>query len=101
LTIVKRLGGTVRSQTVYELSDGTQIDMVFEPDGLKSFHAEWKHCRIGKMGGVVVRILPLNRIIASKRASGREKDLVALPVLERTRRLAKRAIKGSNPTLLK
>jgi hypothetical protein len=42
LTIVQRLGGTIRSQTVYELSDGTQIDVVFEPDGLRSFEAEWK-----------------------------------------------------------
>lgn len=97
LTIVQRLGGIIRSQTVYELNDGTQIDVIFEPHGLKSFEAEWKNCQIGKMGGVTVRVLPLNRIISSKRASGREKDLVALPVLERTQRLAKRATKGGKP----
>jgi len=93
LAIVQRLGGTIRSQTVYELSDGTQVDVVFEPDGLRSFPTEWKYCHKGKIGGVQVRILPLNRIIASKRASGRDKDLMALPVLKRTQRLSKRATK--------
>jgi hypothetical protein len=97
LAIVKRLGGTIRSQTVYELSDGTQIDVVFEPDGLRSFQTEWKNCRKGKFGGVMVRILPLNRIISSKRASGRDKDLIALPVLERTQRLSKRVPQSRPP----
>jgi hypothetical protein len=94
IAIVQRQGGTVRSHTVYELKDGTQIDVIFEPDGLKSFEAEWKQCRAGKLGGVKVRILPLGRVIASKRASGRDKDLAVLPVLERTRRLARKLAKG-------
>jgi len=90
LGVVRQLGGTIRAATVYELSDGTQVDVVFEPDGLRSFEAEWKRSRIGKIGGVRVRILPLSRVIASKRAADREKDIVVLPVLERTQRLAKR-----------
>jgi hypothetical protein len=93
LAVVKRLGGTIRAATVYELSDGTQVDVVFEPDGLRSFETEWKRSTIGKIGGIRVRILPLARVIASKRAAGRDKDIVVLPVLERTRRLAKR-LKG-------
>jgi hypothetical protein len=90
LTIVQRLGGTIRSRNFYELSDGTQVDMIFTPDGLKEFQQEWKSCRTGKINGVAIRILPLARVIASKRASGRDKDIAVLPVLERTRRLKRR-----------
>jgi hypothetical protein len=72
------------------LSDGTQVNAVFKPDGLRSFTAEWKRCRIGTLEGVPLRILPLSRVIASKRAANREKDVAALPILERTLRLSKR-----------
>ena len=90
LAVVRQLGGTIRAPTVYELSDGTQVDIVFEPDGLRSFAVERKHSLTGKIAGERIRILPLSRVIASKRAAGRDKDIVVLPVLERTRRLATR-----------
>jgi hypothetical protein len=90
LSIVKRLGGTVRAQTVYELSDGAQVNAVFKPSGLRSFDTESKECLVGELDGVAMRVLPLRRVIASKRAANREKDLAALPILERTLRLAKR-----------
>jgi len=88
LTIVQRLGGTIRAQTVYELSDGTQVNAVFRPDGLRAFRTERKISRIGKIDGVPVPILPLARVIASKRAANRDKDIAVIPVLERTLRLA-------------
>src|SRR5438128_2561700 len=87
LTITQRLGGTIRAQTVYELSDGTQVNAVFRPSGLRSFRAEWTECRLATLENVPVRVLPLERVIASKRAAGREKDLAVLPILERTPRL--------------
>ena len=90
LTIVHRQGGTIRARTLYELSDGTQVNAVFQPDGLKSFTAEWKRCHLGRLEGVPLRILPLQRIIASKRAAGRDKDIAVMPILERTLRLVKR-----------
>ncbi len=96
LTIVQRQGGTIRARTLYELSDGTQVNAIFQPDGLCSFRTEWKRCAIGRLEGVPLRILPLQRVIASKRAAGRDKDLAALPVLERTLRLAKR-LKARKP----
>jgi hypothetical protein len=95
LTIVKRLGGTIRARTLYELSDGTQVNAIFQPDGLRSFEAEWKQCRLGKLEGVRVHILPLPRVIASKRAAGRDKDKAVLPILQRTLRLNKR-LKGKS-----
>ena len=97
LTIVKRLGGTIRAATLYELTDGTQVNAIFQPSGLRSFPVEWKGCRFGKLEGVPVRILPLQRVIASKRAAGREKDKAVLPILRRTLRLARRLTPRKTP----
>ncbi|HVR35774.1 MAG TPA: hypothetical protein VMS21_07980 [Methylomirabilota bacterium] len=90
LTIVERQGGTVRARTLYELRDGTQVNAVFQPDGLRSFEAEWSISRWSKLDGVPIRVLPLRRVIASKRAANREKDTAVLPILRRTLRLAER-----------
>ncbi len=63
------------------------IDLVFAPDGIASF-AEARARR------VVYQDLPvasLNDIIASKRASGREKDMIDLPLLEDFRQEYERA----------
>jgi len=90
LTIVQRQGGDIRARTVYELSDGTQVNAVFQPDGLRSFEAEWKISRWSKLENVPVKVLPLQRVIASKRAANREKDMAVLPILRRTLRLIKR-----------
>src|SRR5437773_6718353 len=89
LTIVKHQGGTIIGRTLYELRDGRQVNAIFEPDGLKSFSLEAKGCHLTTLEGQSVRVLPLHRVIASKRAAGREKDLAVLPILERTLRLAK------------
>ena len=98
LSIVERLGGTIRARTLYELSDGTQVNAIFQPDGLRSFETEWKQCRSSHLENVPVRVLPLPRVIASKRAANREKDRAVLPILERTLRLAKRLLKhGPRP----
>ena len=90
LAIIQRQGGTIMARTLYELSDGTQVNVIFQPDGLQSFQAEFRRSRVGRLEGQPVRILPLRRVIASKRAAGRDKDLAVLPVLERTLRLARR-----------
>jgi hypothetical protein len=90
LTIVKQQGGTIRAATFYELADSTQVNVIFKPDGLRSFQSEWKGCAVSRLEGVPVRLLPLDRVIASKRAAGREKDIAALPVLERTLRFGRR-----------
>ena len=90
LAIVQRLAGTIVAQTLYELSDGTQVNVIFSPNGLRSFRVEFKGSRVGRLAGEPVRVLPLRRVIASKRAAGRDKDLAALPILERTLRLARR-----------
>jgi hypothetical protein len=90
LGIVQRQSGVILARTLYELRDGTQVNAIFQPDGLKSFDAEFKGCAVALLEGQRVRALPLRRVIASKRASGRDKDLAVLPILERTLRLARR-----------
>lgn len=90
LSIVQRQNGTILARTLYELSDGIQVNAVFQPAGLKSFDTEYRRAAVGSLGGQKVRILPLERVIMSKRAAGREKDLATLPVLERTLRLSKK-----------
>jgi hypothetical protein len=88
--IVRQQGGVILRRTFYELSDGTQVNAVFQPDGLESFEKEYKQCPVATLAGQRVRVLPLSRVIASKRASGRDKDLAVLPILERTLRLSRR-----------
>ena len=40
LSIIQKLGGTILARTFYELSDGTQVNVIFQPTGLQSFEAE-------------------------------------------------------------
>ena len=54
------------------------VDLVFAPDGIKSF-AEAKSRGLSEG---IFRVANLRDIIASKRASGRKKDEIELPLLE-------------------
>ena len=62
---------------------GTDLfDIVMHMHGLETFEDEVRRAAIVKIGGIAVPVLPLERIIASKRATGRPKDLSILPALE-------------------
>ena len=62
---------------------GTDLfDIVVHMHGLETFEEEARRATFVKVGGIVVPVLPLERIIASKRATGRPKDLSILPALE-------------------
>ena len=65
--------------------DGLErIDVVVTAHGLADFEAEYARAPQCLIDDVPVRILPLDRIIVSKRATNRPKDLAALPALEAT-----------------
>ena len=66
-----------------------RIDVVLTVHGLGPFASEYAATLPVQIDGLTVRILPLERIIASKRATNRAKDQAALPALEATL-LAKR-----------
>jgi hypothetical protein len=68
------------------------FDIVLTMDGLRSFAQEYRSALRIRLGGATVRVLPLRRIIASKRAANRPKDKLVLPVLEDTL-LAVRALR--------
>lgn len=61
---------------------GDRLDVVTQADGLQSFAREYSRSIEMVVDGIPLRVLPLDRIIASKRAAGRAKDLAALPALE-------------------
>ena len=59
-----------------------RVDLVLTASGLGSFEEEFAQAREYDVEGVRIRALPLERVIASKRASGRPKDMAQLPLLE-------------------
>jgi len=61
---------------------GDRFDVVLTPSGLGKFTAEYESSANLELDGIPVRVLPLTRIIASKRAANRPKDRAALPALE-------------------
>ena len=62
---------------------GTSLfDVVLTLHGLDSYDIEAQRAVKVRLGDVDVRMLPLERIIASKKAARRPKDLAILPALE-------------------
>lgn len=59
-----------------------KFDLVLNVSGLGNFDDEIKNTIAVPLGRLKVRILSLERIIKSKRAAGRKKDKVVLPLLE-------------------
>lgn len=58
------------------------FDIVVTMHGLDSFEKEAARAVTVALDGVRVKVLPLERIIASKKATNRPKDRAILPVLE-------------------
>ncbi len=65
-------------------TDAARIDVVLTAHGLETFQAEYARAIEREIEGVMLRVLPLERVIASKRATRRAKDTAQLPVLEAT-----------------
>lgn len=68
-----------------------RLDVVLTAHGLEPFETEYAGSVEREIDGIPVRVLPLRRVIVSKRATNRPKDRAALPALEAT--LAARALK--------
>lgn len=58
------------------------FDIVLTMDGLGTFDKEWRNCAEIPLGGYKLKVLRVERILASKRAANRAKDRLAIPVLE-------------------
>lgn len=61
-----------------------RFDVVLTAHGLDTFDLEYAGSVERTVDDVPVRVLPLHRIVASKRATNRPKDRAALPILEAT-----------------
>lgn len=64
------------------IRDADRLDIVTHMHGLGRFTEELVNTVEVTVDGVPLRVLKLERIIASKRATGRPKDLTAIPALE-------------------
>lgn len=58
------------------------FDVVLHMHGLGTFAQEYRRAKWMKVGNIRVKVLPLERIIVSKRTTNRPKDRLVLPVLE-------------------
>ena len=67
--------------------DGLErIDIVLTAHGLEDFASEYARAKEMQIDDIAVRVLPLERVIASKRSTNRPKDIAAIPALEATLR---------------
>jgi hypothetical protein len=60
------------------------FDIVIHMDGLGTFARELRHCFDVKLGRYKLKVLSLERILASKLAANRPKDRLTIPVLRDT-----------------
>jgi hypothetical protein len=65
-------------------SFGERFDIVTHMSGLPSFEAEYANASVVDLGNARVRVLPLDRILLSKRTANREKDRIAVAQIEQT-----------------
>ena len=90
LDIAKKLGAQILARTVVALADDTLVNFLYRVDGLKSFDEEYKKAVALDWDGREIRVLPIPRIIASKKHIKRPKDLAHLPLLNQTLKLRKK-----------
>ena len=88
--LVERQGGVGLAKTMYALADGSLVNFIFSMTGLKKFAAEYNHAREMLWNGLKIRVLPLERIYQSKKASARDKDMAHLPLLQNVIKAQKR-----------
>jgi len=81
--LIREQGGSALSQTLYALEDGKVVNFLFELTGLRSFAAEYRHALTLKLDGQRVKVLPLARVLKSKKTILRDKDLPHIPLIER------------------
>ncbi len=88
--LIRDQGGSALSQTLYVLEDGKVVNFLFEVTGLKSFAAEYRHALTLTMDALKVKVLPLARVLKSKKAIMRDKDIAHIPHIERALKAQKK-----------
>lgn len=85
--LMRKLGGDPVAKTAGYLRDGSLINFLFQIDGLQSFSTEYKRCDKLSWNGRRIPVLPLRRLLKSKRFISRPKDIAHIPIIEETIRL--------------
>jgi hypothetical protein len=62
LNICRRLGATLRANTVVDLSDGSTVNFLCEVHGIRSFDSEYRRAKRIKWLQTELVVLPLERI---------------------------------------
>jgi predicted nucleotidyltransferase len=75
---------------------GDRLDVVSHMHGLGAFEDELAHARDVEVDGVPLKVLSIERIIVSKRAANRAKDLAAIPALEEALAALSEQTQGEN-----
>jgi hypothetical protein len=58
------------------------FDIALRMNGVDDFAVEWKRAVAIRVGKLTLKVLPLDRILASKQAANRPKDQLVIPVLQ-------------------
>ncbi len=75
-------GASALAPTLYVLADGRLVNFLFRVDGIRSFKTEYKNAVLANIGGEEVRVLPLSRILQSKKTILRDKDKLHILAIE-------------------
>jgi hypothetical protein len=65
------------------------VDFLVEMEAIGGYEQAMADAALLEVGVVLVRVLSLEKLISTKRAAGRPKDLMAIPHLEATLRKKK------------
>jgi len=83
MNLVLKQGGTALAQTLYALADGRLVNFLFAVQGVKDFNTEYQGAVEVKIEGEPVKVLPLDRILQSKKTLLRDKDRLHILLIER------------------
>jgi hypothetical protein len=67
------------------------VNFLYRVDGLKTFADEYERAEVLEWLERQIRVLPLQRIIASQKPIRRPKDIAHLPLLNQTLKLKKKS----------
>ncbi len=73
---------SILNPPMFALAGTDLFDIVLRMSGLRGFAEELPHCLDVPLGTYLLKVLSLERILASKRAANRPKDQLVIPVLE-------------------
>lgn len=87
INLCRKMGAEILAKTVVILKDGAEINFLYRVTGLRPFSEEFKGAKTVNWDGLKVRVLPLERLIKSKSAIRRPKDLAHIQYLQTALRI--------------